>query len=159
MFKSGRPDVDAFRRANGFALTESMWPYCSISFDCVNWKPEGELSFALFDLSALSGCLAGGVSFSFARLAFLEVSFPAVLLDVRLVLRCGVLLETLRAFSPSEICGLPWVASPAVLIFEASDADGGDTSKICNEEEEGKKSQHTEPLNVMKTTKYDMHLI
>lgn len=86
MFKSGRlDDGEAFIRANVFALLESMWPYCCISLDCISWKPGGELSVAILDLSALSGCLAGVVSFT--RLAFREDSFPAVLLEARLVLR------------------------------------------------------------------------
>lgn len=132
MFKSGRLDVEAFTRANGFVLLDSICPYCCTSFDCIIWKPGDELRDTLVDLSPLSDCFVGVVSFT--RLPFLEDSFPDVLLDARLVLRSGVALETLRVTSPSDICGLPWEIFPALLVFGGRPEVEGDPSTAFNNE-------------------------
>lgn len=115
-----------------------MCPYCCTSLDCISWKPGDGLKDTLFDLSPFSCCLTG----VFDLLPFLEVSFPAVLLDASLGLRSGVPLQTLRANLPSEICGLPHGIFPATLVLGVPKPEAsGDSSTTLNNKEEDKKKR------------------
>lgn len=114
-----------------------MDPYCFPSFDCISWKPGGGLRETLVDLSPLSDCLAGVVSFT--RLPLLEDSFPAVLLYDRLGLRSGVALEALRATTPPDIGEFPRETFSTVLVFEghSPEVDGDPSTAFNDQEAEG----------------------